>query len=889
MKITLNDIIKALYSDKDKNDKAKTKTDTTMYGKVLSINGDGTYNVQIAGGVVTCDRLVGAKVGDTVMVLVQKTGHPTVINTAGGDADALDALSGIQDLTDRADSGEFNGANIWTATADPTTPNYTFNISDLDGTLSYEPKVGDLIMSGVYRYTITSVGTTTVLAGDRVSLQGPSGGSGESIASVTEYYLATSASSGVTPSTAGWTTTIQTMTPTNQYLWNYEVVTGSLGTVITTTAPVIIGRYGQNGKGISSIVEHYLATSASSGVTRDTAGWTTTVQSTTNVNRYLWNYETINYTDNTSSNTDPCIIGTQGVDGSGMSQITTAMRSQTYATIQSWVGLQNDQWSGISSFEGNIGDTVLIAVQVTDKDNAVGYMRCIVKGYNPTTQILTTDNLDFMMGPTGQTGSQGVSITACKTQYYLSTSDQSATGGSWSDTPQPFVHGRYYWTRDYITFSDGQTGQSTAVYNAGLTDANETAWNANSVATGLNQYFWFKDGNTTEAGAHITEVPQSTFETTPSGGNVLVKSVGMYIRKGLSVFASYLEDGVRLFKNGTVGDNTTTLFASFLTSGARIYDGAGTLIAHLGYGEGNIESGAGTTDKPYYILGSPPNTSSVSDYNPTTEYSQGEWVKYDDKLYVYINQTASTGIPPTNTNYWTYYIGNYSLEQGWHTTAAGFASVAEGSGNIACGSSAHAEGYACKAYGEHSHAEGYYARSIGKQSHAEGSFSRAYGYAAHAEGHNNNAIGNESHATGEWNDAGYNDQFVCGKFSNNKANDLFEVGNGTGLLDRHNAFEVDQSGHAKFNELAPFKKYTASGSSGSVASGSYAAVSLTGTIPAGYTPIAIQSISSNHNNLGAITRWTLNSNGTVSVTVRNFGNGANTFNIDAVILCTSMQ
>lgn len=345
-----------------------------------------------------------------------------------------------------------------------------------------------------------------------------------------------------------------------------------------------------------------------------------------------------------------------------------------------------------------------------------------------------------------------------------------------------------------------KTGHPTVINTVG---GDKDALNAEAEADAINQYFWFKDGNTTEAGAHITEIPQSTFETTPSGGNVLVKSVGMYIRKGLSVFASYLEDGVRLFKNGTVGDNTTTLFASFLTSGARIYDGAGTLIAHLGYGEGNVESGAGTTDTPYYILGSPPNTSSVSDYNPTTEYSQGAWVKYDDKLYVYINQTASTGIPPTNTNYWTYYIGNYSLEQGWHTTAAGFASVAEGSGNIACGSSAHAEGYACKAYGEHSHAEGYYARSIGKQSHAEGSFSRAYGYAAHAEGHNNNAIGDESHATGEWNDAGYENQFVCGKYNNNKADDLFEVGNGTGLLARHNAFEVDQSGHAKFNELAP--------------------------------------------------------------------------------------
>jgi hypothetical protein len=34
---------------------------------------------------------------------------------------------------------------------------------------------------------------------------------------------------------------------------------------------------GDDGKGISSIVNYYLATSASSGVTTSTSGWTTTV------------------------------------------------------------------------------------------------------------------------------------------------------------------------------------------------------------------------------------------------------------------------------------------------------------------------------------------------------------------------------------------------------------------------------------------------------------------------------------------------------------------------------------------------------------------------------------------------------------------------------------
>ena len=71
---------------------------------------------------------------------------------------------------------------------------------------------------------------------------------GTSIVNVVNHYLATSASSGVTKDTAGWTTTIQQMTSTNQYLWNYEDTIGTGDVVLSSTAPVIIGRYGQNGQ-----------------------------------------------------------------------------------------------------------------------------------------------------------------------------------------------------------------------------------------------------------------------------------------------------------------------------------------------------------------------------------------------------------------------------------------------------------------------------------------------------------------------------------------------------------------------------------------------------------------------------------------------------------------
>ncbi|MFA6728910.1 MAG: hypothetical protein WCS17_11975 [Prevotella sp.] len=73
-----------------------------------------------------------------------------------------------------------------------------------------------------------------------------SGEKGTSVTNVVKYYLATSASSGVSISTSGWTTSIQIMTLTNKYLWTYDRTYLSDGTT-SSTIPVISGIYGDSG------------------------------------------------------------------------------------------------------------------------------------------------------------------------------------------------------------------------------------------------------------------------------------------------------------------------------------------------------------------------------------------------------------------------------------------------------------------------------------------------------------------------------------------------------------------------------------------------------------------------------------------------------------------
>lgn len=189
------------------------------------------------------------------------------------------------------------------------TANRTDNTSFYINTISAD--------SGSVTLTITVEGDVTVTKVFNFS-KVKIGASGVSVVSVVENYLATALATGVTTATLGWTTAIQSLTLTNKYLWNYEIINYSSGSP-TTTAPVIIGVYGDTGdtgRALSNVVEWYLATSAATGVTRATGGWTTTMQTTTATNKYLWNYEVLTWSvAPITTYVEPVIIGVYGDKG----------------------------------------------------------------------------------------------------------------------------------------------------------------------------------------------------------------------------------------------------------------------------------------------------------------------------------------------------------------------------------------------------------------------------------------------------------------------------------------------------------------------------------------------------------------------------------------------
>ena len=82
-------------------------------------------------------------------------------------------------------------------------------------------------------------------------------------------------------------------------------------------------------------------------------------------------------------------------------------------------------------------------------------------------------------GKDGTEGKDGLGIEKLETQYYLSTSNTSCTGGTWKDTQDKWTANHYIWTRTKITWSDNSVTYSEPILAEGLNTANENANNAN--------------------------------------------------------------------------------------------------------------------------------------------------------------------------------------------------------------------------------------------------------------------------------------------------------------------------------------------------------------------------------------------------------------------------
>ena len=265
--------------------------------------------------------------------------------------------------------------------------------------------------------------------------QGPQGVQGVKGADGKTYYTwlkyADSPTSGMSDNPSGKKyigfaynkTTGTESTSYSDYSWS--LIKGDKGETGNT------GAQGAAGNGIKSITYYYARTTSQ---TAPSAGniTSTTMPTLDATNKYLWQKEVINYTNNTNQ--------------------TTVLLLAVYGNTGAQGPKGDKGATGPQGPQGVKGDTGAQGPQ----------------------------------GNTGSTGPQGVGVTTIKDQWYKSTSNTAQTGGSWSDTQPTWESGKYIWTRSHITFSNGNTTTTNPVLANAINNANANASNAVSTANIAN-------------------------------------------------------------------------------------------------------------------------------------------------------------------------------------------------------------------------------------------------------------------------------------------------------------------------------------------------------------------------------------------------------------------
>ncbi|MBR9960942.1 tail fiber domain-containing protein [Anaerostipes sp. Marseille-Q3525] len=227
------------------------------------------------------------------------------------------------------------------------------------------------------------------------------------------------------------------------------------------------GATGDKGKSVQSVIEYYLATSASTGVTTSTSGWSTdpTTQKLTAEKKYLWNCKQTVYDDGTrGSITSPVICGTYGdkgdtgQKGQDGTSIKITSKSVTYQTSTSGTTAPTGTWSTTVPTVNN-GQYLWTKTTVQYSDG------------NKTEA--------YSVSYKGTNGTNGTSVTVSKTEvtYQVSTSGTTAPTGAWSTTMPSCDQGQYLWTKTYVKYSDGKDTTSYSVSYKGV-DGEKFSWNA---------------------------------------------------------------------------------------------------------------------------------------------------------------------------------------------------------------------------------------------------------------------------------------------------------------------------------------------------------------------------------------------------------------------------
>ena len=347
------------------------------------------------------------------------------------------------------------------------------------------------------------------------------------------------------------------------------------------------------------------------------------------MNRYLWNYEIITYTDGTTTETNKRVIGVHGATGAtgvGIKSITEYYLASASA-------------SGVTT--STSGWTTGMQVTTTTKKYLWNYE---IVTYTDNSKYTSTPVIIGTHGATGDKGDKGAAgkgVKSTTVTYQSSTGGTTAPTGTWSSSIPAVPAGSYLWSKTEITYTDNQ---KSTVYSVARMGTNGTNGNAgNGVSSTTVTYQASTSGTIAPTGAWSGTIPSvsagsflwtKTVISYTNGTSSTIYSVGKMGNTGTQGIPGESVNGKMLYKDPEfkVGLNGTR------TYGAQ--NGGGTVvISRTKKSTGQNQAGSLTSTEAAQIkeklAGSP--------------YSESDWC-----LYIKCHGGTSTG------HLGGFYFGNQS-------------------------------------------------------------------------------------------------------------------------------------------------------------------------------------------------------------------------------------
>ena len=265
---------------------------------------------------------------------------------------------------------------------------------------------------------------------------------------------------------------------------------------------------------------------------------------------------------------------------------TTATESNT-ASDYTWSKIVGDKGdTGEQGPKGDDGTTTYTWIKYSDNANGSGLYdtpkdttQYIGIAVNKTTATESTNASDYTWskfkgdqgvqgpqgptggtGPQGPTGDKGQSLVSSTPEYYLSTSNSTQTGGSWSTTMPTMTAGRYMWSRFKLVWENpSATTYTTPVLDKICEVIKGVDEHLSQVEQTANKISWLVKSESTESNLVLTDDSLTAIANNIDlTGKVSFNSLDSSTQSTLNKVNNWSYNGTTTIDGGKIETNTIT-------------------------------------------------------------------------------------------------------------------------------------------------------------------------------------------------------------------------------------------------------------------------------------------------------------------------------------------